>query len=217
MEKSLIIYGVGKFAEYAAYIFDQESDYSLEGFTIEEEYLSKSSLPEHFKHLKLWNYDKIEKKENQDIFIAVGNNEIRARIFKRGLTLGYNFASFVSPRAITYKNLKIGRNVFISEGSIIHPFTQIHDNNIIIGGRVGHHSIIGENCLLSSCILAGNTTIGNNCYLGINSTVSQNVKIADFNILSMNVSIDKVTLPNTVFSHRNQTASRFPKNLQSVS
>lgn len=201
MEKNLVIYGTGKFAEYAAYLFEQKSDYTLKGFCIEKKFFASSALPETYRHLNLWEFESLSKDENYSFFIAVGNNEIRTRIFNQGLKLGYNFASFISPEAITYENLELGRNVFISEGSIIHPFVKIADNTIIIGGRLGHHSRVLANCLLSSCTVAGNSVIGESCYLGVNSSVSQNIKIASNNILGMNVCIERDTSTGSVFTH----------------
>lgn len=201
MKKNLVIYGTGKFAEYAAYLFEQKSDYSLIGFCIEKKFSAKSQLPEHYKHLKLWEFEFLPQEKKISLFIAVGNNEIRTRIFNKGLNLGYKFASFISPEAITYDNLEIGQNVFISEGSILHPFVTIENNTILIGSRIGHHSKISANCLLSSCTVAGNSVIGKSCYLGVNSSVSQNTHIASKNILGMNVSIEKDTSPGSVFTH----------------
>lgn len=202
MKKHLIIYGVGKFAEYAAYIFENESNYSLKSFCIEKEYLSSSELPENYNHLELLEFESIGKQEDYFLFIAVGNNEIRTKIFNLAIDMEFNFASFISPKAITYENLEAGRNVFVSEGSIIHPFVKIGDNTIIISSRIGHHSLIQSNCLLSGSTLAGNVQIGENCYLGVNSSISQNLRIKNKNIIGMNVSIEKDTDPGAVFSHK---------------
>lgn len=109
-------------------------------------------------------------------------------------------ANYISTKAIRWKNLCLGQNVFVSEDSAIQPFIQIGDNTIIIGAKIGHHSNIGANSLLSTCVIGANVKIGNNCFLGINSSVNSNVEIGDRNIIGMGSVITKSTAELEVFT-----------------
>ncbi len=199
--KKLIVYGHGKFAEYVRYVFTHDSDYDVIGFCLESSYLAKLNKVEGKS--EIFNFDNLEENYNPDqydLFIAVGNDKIRERLFLSGKEKGFFMANYISTKAILWKNLSLGQNVFISEDSAIQPFVKIGDNTIIIGAKIGHHSTIGANSLLSTCIIGANVKIGNNCFLGINSSVKSNIEIGDRNIIGMGSIITKNTGELEVFT-----------------
>lgn len=192
--KKLIVYGHGKFAEYVRYAFTLDSEYDVIGFCLESTYLANFNLEEGKS--EIFNFDNLEDNYNPndyDLFIAVGNDKIRERLFLSGINKGYFMANYISKNTILWENLSLGQNVFISEDSAIQPFVKIGNNTIIIGAKIGHHSIIGANSLLSTCVIGANVKIGNNCFLGINSSVKSNVEIKDRNIIGMGSIITKNT------------------------
>ncbi|NJY63960.1 acetyltransferase [Salinimicrobium sp. CDJ15-81-2] len=200
-EKKLIIYGMGRFAEYVRYVFDQDSSYKVEGFCIERSY----SNDEEFDGLPLYVFENLEftfSTEEIFLFIAVGENSLRQKFFEQGLKKGFSMATYVSSKAETWPNLIIGQNCFIGEGSIIQPFVRIGNNSIHFGSRIGHHSSVMDHTLLSGTTIGGNTRIGEGSYLGLNSTVQQNIHIGSKNIIGMNVSIEENTAENSVYTHK---------------
>ena len=202
-DKKLIIYGVGSFAEYVEYIFENDSPYEVIGFCVENSILKE--LPKNPFKKNLISFEEIQKNyppEDYQLFIAVGNNIVRKRIFKNAKALGYTLAKFISSKTIYWENLIFGENTFIDEGSKIHPFVEIGDNCIIMYSTVGHHTEIGDNNLLSVCTLGGGVKIGNDCFLGMNSTIKQNVTIGNKNIIGMGCVISENTTPNAVFSSK---------------
>jgi sugar O-acyltransferase (sialic acid O-acetyltransferase NeuD family) len=206
MREKLIIYGIGRFAEYVKYAFQYDSDFEIAAFSIE------SSLHETntFAGLPLVPFEdlaQIYPPDSYYIFVAVGQNEIRARIFEEAKSRRYNLASYVSSKAITWNNLEVGSNCFIGEGSTIQPFVKIKNNCILFAANIGHHSTIGDNVLISAMTLGGNVEVGNNCFLGMNSTVAQNVKIAEKTIIGMGCSISGDTQSNSVYAS-NTTSKR---------
>src|SRR5690606_4756012 len=96
--------------------------------------------------------------------------------------------------------LKTGENVFISEDTAIQPFVEIGNNTILIGARIGHHSIIGSNVLLSLSFVGANCKIGNNSFIGLNSAIKPGVSIGNFNIIGMGCNIIKNTKDREVYS-----------------
>jgi sugar O-acyltransferase (sialic acid O-acetyltransferase NeuD family) len=148
-------------------------------------------------------FEKLQEKfkaEDYDLFIAVGNNIVRERIFNSAKQKGYKLATYISSKASTWDNLKTGDNCFIGEGSSIQPFVKLGNNTIIMETIIGHHCTIGNNILLSVCTLGGNVKVGNGSFLGMGSVVRQNVNIADKNIIGMGSIIDKNTEPNSVYT-----------------
>ncbi len=197
-EKKVIIYGIGKLAEYAAYVFKEDSNFNVIGYCIEEDYLK--SHPELSNIQSFENITSELLKTDTFLFIAVGNNIIRERIFSIAKQNRFKFATYVSSRASTWENLKIGENCFIGEGSIIQPFVEIKNNSFLFGARLGHHCVIGENVLLSGPTLGGNVKIGDYSFIGLNSVIQQNIQIGKKNIIGMGVAITKSTLDHSVFS-----------------
>ena len=191
-----IIYGVGDFAEHVAYVLENDSKYEITGFCVDQEFIHSKN---EFYGLPLVAFETVEDVYNPkeyEMFIAVGDNQIRTQKFHQAIEKGYNLLSYISSKSITWDNLAYGKNVFVTEPSTILPFVTIGDNCILIGSWVGHHSKIGRNNLLSCCVLAGSVTIGDNCILGLNSTVKQHVTIGNNNIVGMGSIIQRDTKDN---------------------
>ena len=72
---------------------------------------------------------------------------------------------------------------------------------MLIGARIGHHSTIENNVLLSGNILAGNVTIGHNSFLGINSAVKEDIVIGSHNIIGASFFINKNTEDYAIVSN----------------
>lgn len=198
-KKKIIIYGIGKFAEYIAYSFTHDSKYEVIGHCIESSY----SDYDDNQDLPLLNFDDLQKKFSPDsyfLFIAVGNDIIRERIFNSAKKKHYQMASYISSSSIHWENLKIGENVFISEDSAIQPFVNIEDNCILIGSKIGHHSVIKKNTLISTSTIGANVVIGENSFLGINSCIKSNVIIGSKNIIGMGAIINSNTKNNEIYS-----------------
>ncbi len=199
--KKLIIYGIGKFAEYIKYAFTHDSPYEVKAFCIESSYLSQ--LKTQSEELEILNFDSLEKEyspKDYHLFIAVGNDSVRERIFKDAKRKGYSIASYVSSKAIIWKELIIGENVFISEDTAMQPFVEIGDNTLIIGAKIGHHCTIGKNVLLSLTFIGAEASIGNNSFVGLNSVIKPGTKIGNQNIIGMGCNITRNTNDGEVYS-----------------
>ena len=98
--------------------------------------------------------------------------------------------------------------MFISEDTGIQPFVKIGDGSIFFAARIGHHSTIGEFCLMSCCFLAGNITVGNNVFMGLTSAIQQGVTIANNTIIGMGACITKDTKEGEVYTTSKDTVKR---------
>ena len=201
MKKSLIIYGLGKFAEYAAYVFDKDSDYNVEAFCIEEEFFDEKNQMEK-PLIKFENIESTYPPKNHQVYIAVGNNEIRKRLFFELRSKKYNLATYISSKSRYWENLEVGENVFIDEGCSFQPFVKINDNAILFTTDLGHHTEIGAHSLLSGSKTGGNVKIGSNCYIGLNASIKQNIRIADNTVVGMGCVIERDTMLNDVYSNK---------------
>lgn len=175
---NLLIIGTGSNADIISYLFEESSNYKVVGY-------AKNAVTDTvFRNKPVYSLDTLEtyydptKTENY-IFVAIGNNSIRKRIYKDLKKRGYKFASFVSSKAILYPNVKIGENVFIFENNVVQYNCKIGDNTILwSGNHIGHESTIGNHCFISShCVVSGYCNIGDLCFLGVNCTIVDNVNV----------------------------------------
>ncbi len=201
MKQKLLIYGIGKYAQYVHYVFENDSDYEVVAFCVEEKLLVK----ENFDEKPLLKFESIENEyptDSHSIFIAVGNNKIRKKLFKESAAKGYSIASYISTKCRYWSNLKYGKNVFIDEGCVLQPFVQIGDNSILFTSDLGHHTKVGNHSLLSGSKTGGNARIGENCYIGLNASIKQNIKVGDNTVVGMGCAIEKDTKLNEVYSNK---------------
>lgn len=209
MEKSnIIIYGIGGLSELVSVFLNKESDYTICGYCIESKY--KNNL-ERFKDKTLVNFEKIVDlfpPSEFSLFIAIGNNYTRERIFSESKKKGYSMISHITESVLHWHDPKVGENVLISGSSSLQPLVEVGDNSIIIGSRIGHHSIIGNHVLLSCTTLGGNVKIGDYSFLGLNSAVHHNTEVAERNIIGMGCNINHNTNPNEVYSSSKDTIKR---------
>ncbi len=181
MKQPLVIFGTGEVAELAHYYFSSDSDYKVEAFTVDAEYLKSS----HFCDLPVIAFAEIRQKfspENYHMFIALSYAELNQVLKDKYLAakaLGYCLASFISSYATVLNGRQIGDNCFILEDNTIQPFVTI-GNNVTLwsGNHIGHHSIIRDHCFVTSqVVISGGVEIGEQCFVGVNATLRDHIKI----------------------------------------
>lgn len=201
-KKKLIIYGVGRFAEYVQYVFEQDSSYIVEAFCIESKLMDlqiwESKIPLISLEVFLQEYSA----EDYSVFVAVGNNMIRKRIYTEFKSSKFRMANYISSKSAHWENLMLGENIFIDEGCVLQPFIEIGDNSILFTSQIGHHTHIGKHSLISGAKTGGNVQIGDNCYVGLNASIKQNISVADNSIVGMGCIIEKDTDINEVYTHK---------------
>lgn len=202
MEK-LIIFGTEKTAELAHFYFTNDSEYEVIGFTVDAEYMNCDEfcgLPVYsFEHLE--NYVSIDETY---LFVALTYakmNEIRENKISEAKKKGFRLASYISSKATIFNNVKIGEHCFILENSIIQPFVEIGDNNILwSGNHIGHHSKIGNhNFITSHVVISGNVTIKDNCFIGVNSTLRDGIEVENHTLIGAGCFINRNTNPKEVY------------------
>lgn len=214
--KKVVIYGIGKMAEFIHYSFLNDSSYDVVAFCVDEKYLS-SEMPDLFG-CPVLSFDETLKRFPPDeclIHIAIGRNSAREIIFQQVKAAGYSCASYTCSKANVWPDLVVGENVFIDQASVIHPFVNIGNNCILIGARVGHHCTIEDHVLLSGTSLAGNVTIRRNSFLGLNSSIKEGVVVGSHNTVSAGVFITKHTTDH-VLTYLSRSAVSSVKNSRLV-
>lgn len=112
-----------------------------------------------------------------DVFIAVGNAEIRKRLMHRNHDR--QFPVLIHPDAVIASDVEIGNGTVIMAGTVINPGVRIGCGCIVnTSSSIDHDCTIGDFCHVSvGSHLAGTVTVGSNTWIGAGSTVSNNINI----------------------------------------
>ena len=107
-------------------------------------------------------------------------NKTRAEKYQQAKEKGYELISYISSKAITWPDLVIGDNCFISEGSICRPFLKIGNDVIVMpGASLGHDTVIKDHCFISArATLLGAVTVEPYSIIGANATILDGVTVA---------------------------------------
>lgn len=112
-----------------------------------------------------------------DLFIAVGNGQIRKKLMER--EGNRHFPVLVHPNAVVADDVEIGCGSVVMAGAVINPGVQIGNGAIInTCASVDHDCIVGDYVHVSvGAHVAGTVTIGDNTWIGAGATVSNNINI----------------------------------------
>lgn len=109
---------------------------------------------------------------------------------------------------MVYPDLTYDENIFIDDGTGIHPFSTIGDNTLLLGAKIDHHCRMGSQVLLSACSLAGNLQVGDNSFIAISADVQQNTAIGKGSIIGMGSIIVSSTADGSVYTEPPATKPR---------
>lgn len=214
--EKVIIFGLGDISKIAHYYLSEDDRYEVVAFTIDNEYKDI----ECFENLPVISFDDVESlypPQDFKMFIPLSYtrlNKLREQKFLEAKVKGYEFISYISPKAFVAENAKVGVNCFIFEDNTIQPFVNIKDNCILwSGNHIGHHSIIKENCFLAShVVISGGCEIDKNTFIGVNATLRDHIKVGKFNVIGAGVLILKSTEDHQVYMEKATELARVPSN-----
>ncbi|HIF9959229.1 TPA: UDP-N-acetylbacillosamine N-acetyltransferase [Campylobacter coli] len=138
-----------------------------------------------------------------DIFIAIGNNEIRKKLFHQISQSGFKIVNLIHKSAIISQSADIAEDA----GILIMPYVVVNakakiEKGVILNTSsvIEHECVVGEFSHISvGAKCAGNVKIGKNCFLGISSCVLPNLSLADDSILGGGATLVKSQSEKGVF------------------
>ena len=183
MKRRLVIFGAGDIAQLAHFYFGRETEFEVVAFSVDAAFVKEPT----FCGLPVIAFQEIltlYPPQQNAMFIAVGYsklNAVRKEKYLAAKALGYQIASFKSPRATILNEGRLGDNCFILEDVTIQPFVTIGNNvTLWCGSTICHHSIIEDHCFLAShVIVSGGVDIGEQCFIGANATLRDHIKIGE--------------------------------------
>ena len=216
----LVVFGLGELSSVAWYCLTNDSPHDVSAFTVDGAYLDRK---EHLG-LPVVAFEEVERAFPPDAYgmlLPMGAraaNRFRAERYRYARQKGYTCPTYVSSRALTWPDLRVGANTIIYEGSAVQPFSHI-GNDVVIrhGVSISHHARIGDHCFLASdAVLGGNVTLGERCFIGLNATIRDGVTIAEGCMIAAASLVTADTIADTVYAGsparpRRLSAARFFK------
>jgi sugar O-acyltransferase (sialic acid O-acetyltransferase NeuD family) len=202
----LAIIGAGGHAKEVYHsVLEQNAEIEIDGFFVEPQYLGED--PGTLYGIPIKSVEMLDT-DVHVLHLAIGNSELRARMYRSFKDFGFHFATIVDPRSNTSKNLNLGEGCFVAPGSTITADVRI-GNCVIIntGAIISHDCEIQDFCTISpGSILCGNVRVGESSYIGAGSIIREKIWIRDHVVLGMgSVVIKNILDPGTYIIHDNTT------------
>jgi sugar O-acyltransferase (sialic acid O-acetyltransferase NeuD family) len=204
-KRRLYIVGAGGYGrEIASYLSDfseDEKGWDFKGF-IDDNVDALLGIESPNKIIDSINNFRFNKEDY--VIVAIGNIEIKKYIVLR-LINRVTFYTFVAKNSYIGNNVKLGKGVIICPGVKLPANISIGDFvTINIDSRIGHDSIIDDNCsIMPNVDIGGESVIGKNVFLGTKSTIIPGIKIESDNYIGVAAVIlkDIITTEGTYFGN----------------
>lgn len=179
----VVIFGLSQYTDLVEHYFDNFTDYKVCGYTVNAKYLTQSES----NGKPVVAYEELETyfpPEKYLLFIALGSNSVntkRKSLYLQGKQRGYQFASFIHPRALVDPSAKIGEHCIIMENVVISTFCEIGEDTICFpSATITHHTSVGAHSFISSgFVVGGCSRIGERAFLGLSSVVNSRGDIGE--------------------------------------
>lgn len=134
------------------------------------------------------------------VIIAIGDNQIRYRLFNLLVQREERFITACHPQAIMASSTTIGKGSVISAGAIVNPGSEIGANTILnTGCSVGHRCQIGPHAHIGpGARLGGEVTVGAGALIGIGATVMPQRKVGAWSIVGAGSVVTKDVPDHTI-------------------
>lgn len=126
-------------------------------------------------------FDEIDKYRNDSIFLGIGSNQTRIKIYKKLRELDVTPANCIAENTFIAHDAELGNGVTICPGSVVGSKARIGNNTIIntLSG-VDHDCVLGDHSQVTIGVsFGGNVTVGENCFFGAKSAVIPGITIGD--------------------------------------
>jgi UDP-perosamine 4-acetyltransferase len=116
------------------------------------------------------------------IFVAIGDNSLRDRLYNRAISIGFEPINIMSRYAIVSPRAQLGRGICIMPGAVVNVNTVIEDNCIInTRCSIDHDCYIGKSSHVAPGVtLSGTVKIGNGVHIGTGASLIDKVSIGDW-------------------------------------
>lgn len=126
-------------------------------------------------------FERADELAASDIYLGIGDNAIRRRLFDRLADVGLFPAVCVAPTAFIARSASLGPGVVVCPGSAVMDKAVLGANVIVNTlSSVDHDGVVGDHTQITAGVtLGGTVTLGSGCFLGIKAAVLPNIRLGD--------------------------------------
>lgn len=116
------------------------------------------------------------------VFVAVGDNRLRHKLFDHAVSLGFEPVNIISPHAIISSRAVLGKGICVMPGAVINVNSVIEDNAIInTRCSIDHDCRIGKSAHIAPGVsLSGTVNVGQGVQIGTGASVIEQITIGDW-------------------------------------
>ena len=136
--------------------------------------------------------------------IAVGEPDIREKLFHKLKEYGYSLETLVHPSAIVSDSAVLCEGVVVLAMAYLDPDTFIDENTLIQPfSSIGHDTRIGKSAVCAPFAgIAGNVTVGDRTYIAMHAAVHEGKKVGSDTIIGMGSMVQR-DIPHNVIAMGN--------------
>ncbi len=134
------------------------------------------------------------------IFLAIGDNHTRQKLYQELKERGECFVTAIHPCSTIASEVQIGSNSVVCAGTIINPGSQIGVNVILnTGCTVDHHNCIGNHAHIApGAHLGGDVTVGSGTLIGIGAIILPQCQVGEWSIAGAGTVVTKDIPANAI-------------------
>jgi len=191
--EKIYIFGTGGLSRVVCSIINSNNNYEIAGF-IEQK--SKKIKEKNCYSLDFF----LKNFKNANIVIAIGENSIRKKIYKKFKNKTFSFPNIISKHAIISTETKMGH------GNIIMPNTVVNTNSKIENFCIlNSSSLLEHDCSIKSfvnispaAVICGGCKLDEGVFIGANSTIIQYLNIEEWSVIGSTSTVINNIKKNTL-------------------
>lgn len=190
VQKKVIILGAGNFAEE---VLDVAQESGLVDIACFVEGIDRNQCGKKIAGVPVVWIDDIANFDNSHVlFCGIGSPK-RKKLIEQVLSTGLDFTNVIHPTARISSTVRMGKDVFISVGSILAAGCSIGDHVIINRAVViGHHVKIDNFVTISpGANIGGRSSIGEGSYIGMGAIILDGIKVGSGSIIGAGAVVTK--------------------------
>ncbi|MFL0809595.1 MAG: acetyltransferase [Agarilytica sp.] len=134
------------------------------------------------------------------VFIAVGNNQARRKLYKRFSELDIELASLISPAAVVSSYASVAEGVVVMPNAVINAYAKVGMGAIVNTAAVVEHDCVIQACahISPNAALAGGVALGECAWLGIGACAKQLINIGNNSVVGAGAVVVKDVADNLI-------------------
>ncbi len=204
--KPVIIFGTSDMGRMVDFYLTNDSDHQVAVYAASQHWLDTNNVSE-FNGRPIVSFENVTTAyppQDFAMFVAMGYadmNAMRQDFVTSAETKGYTLISHICSNTSRWKDLRIGKNVFVFDDNCLQPNVAI-GNGVILsrGNSIGHDSVIHDHVFIANhAVLCGHNVVGERCFIGSNATIMDGVELAERTLVGAHSYIKRDTAPGDAF------------------